>query len=367
MAKILHTADLHLNAGGEKPYCLSVLDAIVRLAVKEKPAFLLIAGDLFDSFSDLKELRGEFASRIKPLSGLCEIIVIPGNHEHLRRDAALENFELGAVKLALALPFGFYAAGGVEFVCAPHAETYGGYRDWAVPPKDPARARVLLMHGLNSRIYTGPEEETDAGAGVIDDGLFARFGIDYAALGHVHGRREERFGATLAVYPGSPRVWRGSPREAGPRGVYLAEISAGNAMAKFVPLPEAGQLRRREIPLGLDGAPAASDLKRLRDECGPHDLLSVAVSGTVDSDRKAIEAEALLEKEFSPRVRRYETRPRDIEAIENISRAPLAAEFLAELELTKPGPGAEEERKWLYARRFGCEAIAARLKAGGPA
>lgn len=365
MAKILHTADLHLSAGGEKPYCLSVLDAIVRLAVKEKPAFLLIAGDLFDSFSDLKELRGEFAARIKPLSGLCEIVVIPGNHEHLRRDAPLENFDLGGVKLASLLPFDFYVSGGVEFLCAPHAETYGGYRDWSVPPRDPARPRVLLMHGLNSRIYTGPEEETDAKAGVIDDGLFARFGIDYAALGHVHGRREERFGGTLAVYPGSPRVWRGSPREAGPRGVYLVDAAPGGASAKFVPLPEAGQFRRCEIPLGLDGAPAAQDLERLRAECGPDDFLSLSVSGTVDSDRKAIEAEELLEKEFRPRVRRYETRPRETEVIENISRTPLAAEFLAELEKTKPGPGTEEERKWLYARRFGCEAIAARLKAKG--
>ncbi len=362
MAKILHTADLHLRTGDERAYCLSVLDAIVRLAVKEKPDVFLIAGDLFDSFSDLKELRGEFASRIKPLAGLCEIIFLPGNHENLRRDAPLENFDLGAAKPAYTAPFGFYVLGGVEFVCAPHAESYGGYRDWAVPPKDPARARVLVMHGLNSRIYTGPEEETDAKAGVIDDGLFTRFGADYAALGHVHGRREERFGATLAVYPGSPRVWRGSPRETGPRGVYLVETAPGAAAAKFVPLPEAGQFRRYEIPLGLDGNPAPADLERIRTECGPEDFLSVAVSGTADSDQTAIEAEKKLEKEFAPSVRKYEARPRAVEVIENISGNPLAAEFLAELEKIKPGPGTEEERKWLYARRFGCEAIAARLK-----
>lgn len=365
MAKILHTADLHLKAGDEKPYCLSVLDAIVRLAVKEKPDFLLIAGDLFDSFSDLKELRGEFASRIKPLSGACEIIFIPGNHENLRRDAPLENFDLGGIRMVSTLPFGFHAAGGIEFVCVPHAENYGGYRDWAVPPKDPARTRVLVMHGLNSRIYTGPEEEADAKAGVIDDGLFTRFGADYAALGHVHGRREERFGAALAVYPGSPRVWRGSPKEAGPRGVYITEVSPGVASARFAPLPEAGQFRPYEIPLGLDGSPSPADLERLRTECGQNDYLSVAVSGTVDSDQKAIEAEKLLEKEFKPRVRKFETRPRELEVIENISGNPLAAEFLAELEKIKPGPGTEEERKWLYARRFGCEAIAARLKEAG--
>lgn len=365
MIKILHTADLHLKGGDEQGYCFAVLDAVIALAKAEKPAYLLIAGDLFDSFDDFKELRAGAAARFKELKGVCEIIYIPGNHENLRRTGPLEGFDLGDVKKFTALPYGLYRGEGVEFVCVPHAESYGGYRDWVLPPKDPACARVLVMHGLNSRIYTGPEEEAEGKAGVIDDGLFARFGIDYAALGHVHGARQERFGNTLAAYPGSPRVWRGSTREAGPRGVYLVDVGPGSARAEFAAIPEAGQYRRYEISLGVDGAPAPADLERLRLECGPKDFLSVGVSGTVDSDQKAIEAEKQLEAEFSPKVRRYETRPRDIEVIENISGNQLAAEFLAELGTMKPLPGTPDEKKWLYARRFGCEAIAARLKAGG--
>ena len=141
------------------------------------------------------------------------------------------------------------------------------------------------------------------------------------------------------------------------------DVGPGSARAEFVALPEAGQYRRYEIPLGVDGEPAAADLERIRLECGPKDFLSLGVSGTLDSDQKAIEAEAKLAAEFSARVRRYETRPRDIEIIENISGNQLAAEFLAELETLKPLPGTADEKKWLYARRFGCEAIAARLKA----
>jgi len=363
MTKILHTADLHLKAGAEKDYCFSVLDAIIALARAEKPEHLLISGDLFDSFDDLKELRAETAARFEALKGVCGIIYIPGNHEHLRRTAPLESFDLGGIKKFTALPYTLYPAAGVEFLCVPHADSYSGYRDWPVPPKDPSRARVLLMHGLNSRIYTGPEEEAEAGAGVIDDGLFTRFEADYAALGHIHSARQERFADALVAYPGSPRVWRGSPRESGPRGVFLAEVSPGSARAEFVPLPEAGQFRRYEIALGVDGAPSRADLERLRAECGPRDFLSVLVSGTVDSDRKAIEAEKLIEERFKPKVRRYETCPREIEVIENISENPLASEFLAGLEEMRPAPGTPDEKKWLYARRFGCEAIAARLKA----
>jgi DNA repair exonuclease SbcCD nuclease subunit len=231
MIKILHTADLHLKRGDERDYCFAVLDAVIALAKAEKPAYLLIAGDLFDSFEDFKELRAETAARFKELKGVCEIIYIPGNHENLRRTGPLESFDLGDVKKFTAHPFEIYYGEGVEFVCVPHAESYGDYRDWAMPPKDPASARVLVMHGLNSRIYTGPEEEAEGKAGVIDDGLFARFDTEYAALGHVHGARQERFGNTLAAYPGSPRVWRGSSREEGPRGVYRRIRGASRSRA----------------------------------------------------------------------------------------------------------------------------------------
>lgn len=363
MIKILHTADLHLKGGDEQGYCFAVLDAVIALAKAEKPAYLVIAGDLFDSFDDLKNLRAETAARFKELKGVCEIVYIPGNHENLRRTGPLESFDLGDVKKFTAAPYEIYRGEDVEFICVPHAESYGAYRDWTIPAKDPAKARVLLMHGLNSHIYTGPEEEAEGRAGVIDDGLFARFAPEYAALGHVHGARQERFGNTLAAYPGSPRVWRGSVKEEGPRGVYLVDAGPGSARAEFIALPEAGQYRRYEIPLGVDGKPSAADLERVRLECGPKDFLSVGVSGTVDSDQKAMEAEAGLEAEFASKVRRYETRPRDIEIIENISGNQLAAEFLAELETVKPLPGTPDEKKWLYARRFGCEAIAARLKA----
>ena len=363
MIKILHTADLHLKGGEEQAYCFAVLDAIIALAKAEKPAYLLIAGDLFDSFEDFRDLRAETAARFKELKGVCETIYIPGNHENLRRTAPLENFDLGDVKKFTALPYEIYYGEGVEFVCVPHSENYGAYRDWAIPPKDPANARVLVMHGLNSRIYTGPEEEAEGKAGVIDDGFFARFDTEYAALGHVHGARQERFGGTLAAYPGSPRVWRGSTREEGPRGVCLVDVGPGSARAEFIAIPEAGQYRRYEVPLGVDGVSAPADLERMRLECGPKDFLTVSVSGTVDSDQKAIEAEAKLEAEFASKVRRYETGARDIEVIGNISGNQLAAEFLAELETMKPLPGSADEKKWLYARRFGCEAIAARLKA----
>jgi len=366
MAKIIHIADLHLSAK-EKDYGFSVLEEIIGLTVAEKAEFLLIAGDLFDSFPDLKALRADFASAVKRLKGSCEVLFIPGNHDSLRKGAreGVELMDLGEIKKFVSPPFGLHEAGGLEFVCVPHAGSYDGYRDWGVPEKAPGRARVVMMHGLNSSIYAGPEGEDDARAGVIDDDLFARFGADYAALGHVHGSRQQRFGLTLAAYPGSARVWRAHDKEAGPRGVIKVEIAPGRVSSpEFVPLASAGRFRSFEVPLGLDGAPDAATAARLKAETGKADLVSVSVCGTVDSEQKASEAEKALEMEISPLARRYETGRRDITVVGDISRNPLAARFLAEMEKLRPAPGSgeAEQKKWLLARRFGCEAVASRLK-----
>ena len=75
MAKLIHTADLHLKAGEEKAYCFSVLDEIIALALSEKAGFLVIAGDLFDSFADFEALRKEVCLKLKPLAAAgCEIL-----------------------------------------------------------------------------------------------------------------------------------------------------------------------------------------------------------------------------------------------------------------------------------------------------
>ncbi|MCX5791851.1 MAG: DNA repair exonuclease, partial [Elusimicrobia bacterium] len=218
MTKIIHAADLHLKET-EKDYCFGVLAEIIDLAAKEGAAFLLFCGDLFDSFEDMKALKDAFRLKLERLKG-CEVIYLPGNHENLRRAPAesLESYDLGPVTKCLAKPYTLLARNGVEFLAVAHQESYAGYRDWGAPPVAEGKARVLLLHGTDSSVYTGPETE-ETKSGVIDGDLFEALGADYAALGHIHARSERRAGRCLACYSGSARVWRGG--EEGPRGVYL--------------------------------------------------------------------------------------------------------------------------------------------------
>ncbi len=362
MTRLLHTADLHLKAGNEKPYCFAVLDEIIALAGKEKAGFLIIAGDLFDSFSDFEALRGEVCLKLKPLAyGGCRIIYIPGNHEARGAAAALSAYDLSPLTFCAAPPFALVEAGDMEFLCVPHCENYDGYRDWAVPPKKPGVTRVAVLHALNSTVYTGPEEEADSKTGVIEDEFFFRFGVDYAAMGHLHSGRQHLLGGAVACYPGSPRVWRAHSREAGPKTVRVVETGVSPVSVRAVEIKAAGQYREYFLPVELNGVIDLTGIHRIEAEIGVRDLVDVKLTGVVE-DEKAARAEAeKLRARLAGKVRLAEVGLETKPAVE-ISSNSLAKNFLAEMEAVKPAPEeAADYRRWLLARQYGLEEIAAGL------
>lgn len=363
MAKLIHTADLHLKDGDEKAYCFSVLDEITGLALSEKAGFLVLAGDLFDSFSDFEALRREVCLKLAPLAAAgCEVIYIPGNHEARGGSAPLSAYNLDPVKFYAQPPFFFREAGGVEFLCVPHAENYDGYRDWKVPAKKAGAARVAVLHALNSAIYTGPDPESDARTGVIDDDFFKRFSIDYAALGHVHAGRQQQLGGAIACYPGSPRVWRAHIREAGPKSVRVVETDGPAVTVRTVELRSAGQYREFTLPLDLNGAPAEAAVKKLELETNKLDLVRVTLTGVVEDENAARDAAGELERRLRAWVRQAYVELETAVAAD-ISTNSLARAFLAELDLVKPAEArGAEYRKWLLARQYGLEALSARIR-----
>lgn len=361
MAKLIHTADLHISVA-EKDYCYAVLDEILALARAEKAGFLIIAGDLFDSYADFEALRKEVRTKLFRLHEEgCRTIYIPGNHEGRGAAADLGAYSLDPVQFYAKQPFVFFEAEGVEFVCVPHAANYDGYRDWKVPPKREGAARLAVVHALNSTIYTGPDEEADAKAGVIEDDFFARFAIDYAAMGHVHSGREQRLGGAVACYPGSPRVWRAHAREAGPRSVRVLDINGTTITSREVVMKSAGQYREYYLAMGIDGALDLVGLHKIEDQAGKLDLVDVKITGVVEDERAAAAEAEKLRARLAANCRLAEVELHTKVAAD-ISTNGLARNFLAEMELLKPEPDeAEANRRWLLARQYGLEEIAAGL------
>ncbi len=364
MAKLVHTADLHIRRD-EKDYCYAVLAEIIALAGQEKADFLAISGDLFDSFADFEELRREVEGKLEPLVKKgCRVIYIPGNHEARGSSADLSAYNLEPLRWCARQPFDFFELGGVEFLCVPHSENYDGYRDWRVPPKRRGVTRVALLHALNSTVYTGPDEEADSRTGVIEDDFFGRFAVDYAAMGHVHAGRQHMLGGAVVCYPGSPRVWRAHPREAGPRCAVVADLACSPVVAHTAELLSAGQFREFQLPVELDGTVPLTAVHRIEAAVGERDHVRVKLTGVVEDENAAKAAADGLRQRLNNKARIAEVELETLVAA-SLSSNTLVRAYLESMDDIKPAQeGGEDYHRWLLARQYGLEAIAGRAGEG---
>ncbi len=363
MVRLLHCADLHLSVR-EAAYGLSVLDEILELARTETVDFLLIAGDLFDTFADAEALYAQVRAKLDGQS--FSALFLPGNHECLRQGRGdLAAFDWGGLTLLNTIPFTFLRRETkgmrLEFLALPHRPAYDDYRTWDVPEKT-GDVRIALAHGLLAGlVYAGPGDEE--GGSALDPDLFARFDVDYVALGHVHRGRIFQTPDRILAYPGSARVWRAG--ETGEHGVYLLDLD-GSAVPRprFVPLRAAGRYVRIEIPLGLDGrlcgrAPLPADF-------GPGDAVELCLTGIVEDENRIARALAELSGELKNNVRIL-TIEREILVLPDIAAHPVARKFLetwearfAEREAAGVSP--DEIEVYLRARELGLREIKAILE-----
>ena len=321
-----------------------------------------MAGDLFDADEDVEGLRAAFRERLQPRLERTAIVMIPGNHECLGSGSpCLDRLDLG-VAWRLQQPFELIELSGIEILVMPWGADTSDYLSWQVPEKK-ARLRVALAHGTVAGFnLSGPEDESDASA--IDPALFSRFGVDYAALGHIHAGRIMRSGATMLAYPGSARVWRRG--ETGPRRAILldADPEAGTIAHRGIELAAAGRYRVHEQPLGLYGS--CPDLGVEAAGWGPNDWVELRLSGLVEDEGLVAGLERDLRSEHGARLRRFDVVRDDILVLGGIASQPIARRFLtlwAERRRAGRPPDAEAAEVWLAARDAGLRRIKAALEA----
>ena len=234
MFRFVHAADIHLDSPlrGLEGYpdapveqirgaARRAFDNLVNLAVEEKAAFVLLAGDLFDG--DWKDYNTGlyFAHRMGRLreAGI-RVFLVAGNH-----DAA------SPLTRSLRLPdnvtlFPHRSPDTVvldDLGAAIHGQSFGGRsvtedlsRDF--PTAVPGLCNIGLLHtSLTGR----PGHENYAPCTV--DGLAGR-GYEYWALGHVH-RREVVAEHPWVVFPGN--IQGRHIRETGPKGCALVTVDGG--------------------------------------------------------------------------------------------------------------------------------------------
>jgi DNA repair protein SbcD/Mre11 len=238
MFTFLHAADIHLDsplrgleAYQDAPFeqirlaARRAFDNLVELALEEKVAFVLLAGDLYDG--DWKDYNTGlyFVNRMGRLreAGI-PVVMVSGNH-----DAANQ------ITRSLKLPdnvtlFPHRSVGTLlldQYGVAVHGQSFSArsvmddlVRNY--PQGDPALFNIGLLHtSLNGR----PGHEPYAPCTL--DALRSK-GYHYWALGHIH-QREEICHEPWVVFPGN--IQGRHIRETGPKGCTLVSVDEGRVIS----------------------------------------------------------------------------------------------------------------------------------------
>lgn len=257
MPKIIHTADVHLDA----PFSLfdvqkaqvrknelrETFASIVLLAKTEKADMVLIAGDLFDSGFVTKETMVLLVSLFSSVPE-CRFLIAPGNHDYMwgRSPYRKEGFPNNVYifdKEQLSC-FSFPEIGVDVYGYAFTSEGYTGNPLAEKIMFDRSKINILLAHAdVGGRSKYCPLSVSD----------IMKSGFDYIALGHIHqGGKINTAGATYYAYSGCPEGR--SFDECGTKGVIVAEFSknAGRLHASFAN-KRTGKRRFEKINVDITG------------------------------------------------------------------------------------------------------------------
>ena len=278
--RILHTADWHLgrtlhgvDLGGAPA---AGLDHLVETVRSEKPDAVLVAGDVYDRAFPGVEAVALLSEALVRVCELTRVVLTPGNHDSAIRlgfgsELFRERLSVRARPLDAASP-----------VVVPDAEGAVGLLVYAVPYLDPDAARATLapwsaepLHRSHASVMatvlgrvradlaerrasgrvpavlmahafvgggSASDSERDIRVGGVDAvpvGLFDESGLDYVALGHLHG--PQRVGAAEGPgprlrYAGSPVAMSFSERHQTKSSV-LVELGRGEVRHELVEAP----------------------------------------------------------------------------------------------------------------------------------
>ncbi|GEP48609.1 exonuclease SbcCD subunit D [Microbacterium saccharophilum] len=274
--RILHTSDWHIGRTFHGHSTLDalrgVLEALTQQVRDEKVDVVIVAGDVFDSGAPAAACYTLLSDTLRALADTgAQVIVTSGNHD----SAARLGFQAGLLRdgihvltdpAAIGTPITVTDADGpVHFYGIPFLEPALLRHLWPAARSqadvlghamDLVRAdlaqrgegrSVAIAHCFAAKVEPTPQLERDIQQGGLDVVPWSCFdGVDYMALGHIHGRQEL---APHARYSGAPLHYsfgEGSK----PRGSWLVELDAtGLAGVTWLELPVPRRLATLRAPL----------------------------------------------------------------------------------------------------------------------
>ena len=283
--KILHTSDWHVGKRLKNKERLQeqaeVLDEIFEIAERENVELVLIAGDVFDTYTPSAEAEELFFDKVKKIAGEQRaVLVISGNHDDGVRLCAVSPFseeqgvyiignartavslkktdrnirptqsgkgfvvfenERGEKAFVSTLPYPNEARFKEEKSDLPYVERMKGWISEGEKENVDNLPSVFLAHiFVAGGAVSESEREIDLG-GARALPLDALPKSDYIALGHLH--KKQHMGKGHCYYSGSPLQY--SFDESADKGVKVFDLSpCGVQNLKDVPLTKGKKLVR---------------------------------------------------------------------------------------------------------------------------
>jgi exonuclease SbcD len=298
--KILHTADIHLDApyrflgtGGsaQRLQVKNTFERVCRIACEEQFDLLLVSGDLFDSNNVSERTSDWLTSQLK--TAAIPTLICPGTHDCLAERSVYRDIRVKWPSNVRVFTDDQQSISLPEMEVAVHARANAGTRSSKSPIEGlrrmgSAKWEIAMAHG--SVIIPGKVDSADFPITKEDIGSSQ---LDYIALGHWHSWGDYSAGGVKAVYPGAPE-----PLEfGGGPGAFAAVTLDDHGVT--VEKREVGLRKMSELSISVAGMTGAEDLRREIAALASSDLaLRVILTGLSDI---AFQADsAVLQQELAP-------------------------------------------------------------------
>lgn len=272
----LHAADLHLDTPMEgigsrlpaswaarlRDASLTALERLVETAIRERVAFVLLAGDIYDGPERGARVQVRLAQALRRMSEAgIDVLIVQGNHDPLE-----DGFAFGSTLPPRVTLFGSQEVAshqirrGDSVLATVHGISYQR-REMRenLAQRFHRRGEGFEVGLLHAALTGSAQGHAPYAPCTIDDLRAAQ--LDYWALGHIHARQTLGDAAPWIVYPGNPQGRSFKPSERGAKGAVLVEVEGGRITQapRFVAL-DAVRFVAAELAIdGLDGWLALHD------------------------------------------------------------------------------------------------------------
>ncbi|MDO8106069.1 exonuclease SbcCD subunit D [Isoptericola sp. b441] len=360
--RLVHTSDWHLgrtlHGVGMLEHQATYLDHLVELVRGERVDAVLVSGDVYDRAIPPVEAVELLAHALARLSETATVVLTPGNHDsairlgfgaalmrpgvHLRARPDQVGTPVLLDDAVAVYPLPYLDPDGVRDVLGDGEPLPRSHEAVTAAAMDRVRTDLAGRPGMRSVVMAhafvlggaASDSERDIRVGGVDSvpaGVFE--GVDYVALGHLHGpQRIDGAPGQVVQYSGSPLAYSFSERNHR-KSTALVELEAsGPPRVELVPAP---------VPRRLTELVGELELVLAQGGGGLHGQDWVRVVAT--DDRRPPDLYARVRAAF-PHALSVEHRPARTAAPPSVAVTPtrdpveLLAEFVAHVTGAEPDP-----------------------------